>query len=108
MPRSVLVVDDDRLFCQALGDALAPEGIEVRSAHSTREARALWPEQYPVVILDNHLEGDSGLSLIPELEAGGGANVILCTAHPGLDNAVEALRLKLFDYLVKPVDLGVL
>jgi two-component system, NtrC family, response regulator AtoC len=106
MPGSILVIDDDRLFCEALGDALAPEGINVVSVHSVSEARALSSKGYGVVVLDNNLEDDSGLVLVPEFERNNHAtNIILCTAHPHLDNAVQALRLRLFDYHVKPVDL---
>ncbi|APR78306.1 Response regulator of zinc sigma-54-dependent two-component system [Minicystis rosea] len=107
--RRILVVDDDDLFCDALVDALAVEGITVVPAHSAHEARARATEGFPVVVIDNRIEGGDGLSLVPELiRAHPRVKVILCTGFPELDNAVAALRLGLFDYLSKPVDLAVL
>jgi DNA-binding NtrC family response regulator len=107
--RRVLVVDDDSLFCDALRDAFGREGLEVVTAGSVEAARELVSEGFPVVVLDNQLADGSGLSLVSELvRAHPRVKVILCTAHPGLDNAVEALRLGLFDYVTKPVDLAFL
>jgi DNA-binding NtrC family response regulator len=104
--RRVLVVDDDALFRDALADALGREEIEVTGACSVDEARARAPEGFPVVIVDNHIEGGDGLSIVPDLLlAHPRVKIILCTGYPELDNAVAALRLGLFDYLAKPVDL---
>ena len=105
----VLVVDDDALFCDALRDALACEGAEAVTALSVGAARELAAEGFAVAVVDNQLADGDGLSLVPELvRAHPRVKVILCTAHPGLDNAVAALRLGLFDYVAKPVDLPVL
>jgi DNA-binding NtrC family response regulator len=107
--RRVLIVDDDALFCDVVADALGREEIEVAAAHSVEDARARVAEAFPVVIVDNNLHGESGLTLVPELQrAHPRVKVLLCTAYPELDNAVAALRLGLFDYISKPVDLAVL
>jgi DNA-binding NtrC family response regulator len=107
--RRILVVDDDALFCDALRDAFAIEGVEVVAARGIEAARALAAEGFAVAVVDNHLADGDGLSLVPDLlRADPRARVILCTAFPGLDNAVAALRLGLFDYVTKPVDLAAL
>jgi DNA-binding NtrC family response regulator len=107
--RRLLVVDDDALFCDALRDAFALEGVEVVAAREIEAARRLAAEGFAVVVVDNHLADGDGLSLVPDfLRAEPRARVILCTAFPGLDNAVAALRLGLFDYVTKPVDLTAL
>jgi DNA-binding NtrC family response regulator len=107
--RRVLVVDDDALFCDALRDALAHDDVEVVAALSLAAARQLAPEGFPVVLVDNQLADGDGLSLVPELtRAHPRVKVILCTGFPGLDNAVAALRLGLFDYVTKPVELALL
>jgi DNA-binding NtrC family response regulator len=107
--RRLLVVDDDALFCDALRDAFAVEGVEVVAARGIEAARELAAQGFAVVVVDNHLADGDGLSLVPALlRADPRARVILCTAFPGLDTAVAALRLGIFDYVTKPVDLAAL
>ncbi len=109
MTRRVLLVDDDALFCDAVKDALAQEHFVVTAACSMEEARARAADGFPLAIVDNHLGDHDGLSIVPDLvRAHPRVKVILCTAYPELDNAVAALRLGLFDYLTKPVDLPTL
>jgi two-component system response regulator PilR (NtrC family) len=99
------MVDDDRLFCRALADALEVAGVALVVAHSVAAARARCGQGFSLAILDNDVDGENGLSLVPELtRANPEVRVILCTAFPALDNAVTALRLGLYDYFSKPVD----
>jgi DNA-binding NtrC family response regulator len=103
----ILMVDDDRFFCRLLCDELGRSGLEVAVEHTlagAREAaRKLLPE---VVLLDNQLPDGNGLTLVPELlRANEEIKVILITGFPSFDNAVDALRDRVHDYLTKPVDL---
>jgi DNA-binding NtrC family response regulator len=100
------MVDDDRFFCRLVRDELSRSGLEVAVEHSlagAREtARRLLPE---VVLLDNQLPDGDGLTLVPDLlRANEEAKVILITGFPSFDNAVDALRDGVHDYLTKPVD----
>jgi len=106
----ILVVDDDRFFCRLLHDELSRSGLNVVAEHTlagAREAaRRLLPE---VVLLDNQLPDGDGLALVPELlRANEETKVILITGFPSFDNAVDALRDGVHDYLTKPVDLEML
>ncbi|MGH7788082.1 MAG: sigma-54-dependent transcriptional regulator [Candidatus Binatia bacterium] len=105
MPRA-LVVDDDASSLTALGELIALEGFEVRTAAALGDARAAFGLETPdVLLLDLMLPDGSGLELLQEA-AGVGVAVVLITGHASVDTAVEALRLGATDYLTKPVDLG--
>jgi two-component system response regulator RegA len=61
----ILVVDDDKTFCQALSLALKRRGYQVLLAHDVeeglREARAFLPDR---VVVDLRMPGRSGLELV--------------------------------------------
>ena len=101
----LLIVDDDRLFAQTVRDYLEPEELEIEVAHDLASARRLSPELFDVVLLDNHLPDGQGLELVETMEGPDRPRILVLTAHPGLDNAVEALRKGIDDYLGKPIEL---
>jgi two-component system, response regulator RegA len=62
---SLLLVDDDDVFCQVLGRALEKRGYTVTVAHSVEQALPLAqtnPPEYAVV--DLKMDGASGLTLV--------------------------------------------
>ncbi len=62
-------------------------------------------EKPDVVILDYQLPDRTGLEVFREIhEASPRTPVILITAHGTADTAIEAMRLGVFDYLIKPLD----
>ena len=65
----VLVVDDTEAVRVLIRRVLARSGYQVDVAGSTREARALSPARYDVLLIDAHLGGESGTALIEELRA---------------------------------------
>lgn len=103
----LLVVDDDRVFCDAVRDSYAGTGVEVLLAHTGSEALALCPTRsIDVVLLDQRLPDAEGHALCPAILASNErTKIIFVTAHPSFDGAVQALRAGAFDYLSKPFDL---
>jgi DNA-binding NtrC family response regulator len=57
------------------------------------------------LLIDLTLPDGNGLDLARELLDVSSAHVILITGHASLDSAIEALRMRTFDYLTKPLDL---
>lgn len=101
----VLLVDDDQLFTRSIGDLLRLDGLDVLEAGSVAEARRLVPG-VDVMVLDNRLPDGQGLDLVRELhEKGWVPKILLVTANPGLENAIDALRHGIEDYLSKPIDI---
>lgn len=106
----VLVVDDDPLWTMAVTDYLRADGLECASASSRAEARPLLAAGPRLLILDQHLPDGPGLDLVeaPGMEGRSLCRVLVVTGHPRVEDAVQALRLGIDDYLTKPVSLEVL
>jgi two-component system response regulator AtoC len=108
MKRSVLVVDDERVFRVMAEEALAGEGFEVKTAATIARARAELENFTPdVIVLDRRLPDGDGLSLIETVRSEGSAGpiVLVVTAYGDVENAVQALRAGATDYLTKPIQL---
>ena len=99
------MVDDDRLFLDAIVDFLEPDALEIRCCDRLETARRLVDDGYDVLVLDRHLPDGDSFEWIQELRAADNrARIVMVTAQQGVDSAVEALRLRIDDYFTKPVD----
>ena len=105
--RTLLIVDDDQLFCRSVLAFFAKHPFSVAAAHSGEAARRWCAEhRAEVVLLDQKLPDGEGLSLCRELLDGcDQAKIIFITAYPSFDHAVQALRHGADDYLSKPLEL---
>jgi diguanylate cyclase (GGDEF)-like protein len=100
----VVVVDDDRLILELVGDALRGSA-RVECLRSAQEAlESLTREPADLVITDLTMPGMSGLELLERVRREHpGTDVALFTANASVESAVSALRLGAIDYLVKPI-----
>jgi DNA-binding NtrC family response regulator len=105
--RKILIVDDDRLFGDVLKDDLSSRNLEPTVLHSVADARRLCSKSaFDLVLLDNHLPDGSGLEVLPDiLSLNDRAKVIMITAFPNFNNAVQAIKNGAYDYISKPIDL---
>ncbi|MBI3172578.1 MAG: response regulator transcription factor [Chloroflexi bacterium] len=104
MKSNILVVDDEPVARQSLTDILKLEGYSVASApngHAAVEHVRTHPVD--LMIVDLRMPGMDGLEVVqvvnqisPETE------VILLTAFGSTETAIQALRLRIHDYLLKP------
>ena len=103
----ILVVDDHpntaSMLARALGQFQKP--VEVLTARSGQEALDIAGDGVvDVLITDFMMPGINGLELIEKLQGGREpAHIILITAYDSPGLAATAKRLKVNDYLVKPV-----
>jgi DNA-binding response OmpR family regulator len=104
MKSNILVVDDEPVARQSLTDILKLEGHNVASAPNG-QAAVEYVRTHPVdlMIVDLRMPGMDGLEVVqvvnqisPETE------VILLTAFGSTETAIQALRLRIHDYLLKP------
>ena len=105
-PFRALVLEDDPDSAEFLRIALGQHaGMHVDVVGVADEALArLARETYDVLVTDIQLPGRSGLSILSEVRALDLAlTVMVVTAYPTFDNALEALREAADDFLVKPV-----
>ncbi len=103
---SLLLVDDDDVFCQVLGRALEKRGYTVTVAHSVEQAMPLAqtnPPEYAVV--DLKMDGASGLTLVQALhELDPATRIVMLTGYASIATAVEAIKLGATQYLTKPAN----
>lgn len=105
--KTILIVDDDKFFSDVLRDDLSYRDLHVTVLHSITEALQLCSQKaFDIVLLDNHLPDGNGLSLIPNiLSFNDRTKIILITAFPSFNNAVQAIKDGAYDYISKPIDL---
>jgi DNA-binding NtrC family response regulator len=104
---SVLVIDDDAAFRDALAAELERLRFTVATAGSGDEAVPLLASMNPdVALLDLRLPGMSGLDLLKIIrERHPTTDVIVLTGHGSIDTAIESIRMGAFDYVGKPCPL---
>jgi two-component system response regulator PilR (NtrC family) len=103
----VLCVDDEADLRELLALTLTHMGLDVDTAESLAQARALLRSQhYGLCLTDMRLPDGSGLDLVRELANSDGPPVAVVTAFGSAENAVAALKGGAFDYLTKPLDLN--
>ena len=102
----LLLVDDDRVFCDVLGSALTKRGFSVRLAHDVEQGRAENRRRVPAyAIVDLQMPGPSGLELVAELcETDPDIKLVVLTGYASIATAVEAIKLGATHYLTKPTD----
>lgn len=100
-----LVLEDDADAADLLRIALTRSGMDVDVATTADEALAhLARRTYDVLVSDIQLPGRSGLQALPEVRRIDPLlPVMIVTAYPTFDHAVEALREAADEFLVKPV-----
>jgi DNA-binding NtrC family response regulator len=106
--KSVLIVDDDVLVTEALGDLLQARGYATRVATSVASAkRALDESDCDAILLDLYLPDGDGMDLLHRaLERAPAPQVMLMTARADVRGAVEAMRHGAADYIEKPFDVA--
>ena len=101
--RPLLLVHEPDV-CDTVGPGLARHGFRVRVAHTAAAGLAcatLDPPLFSVIAL--RLPDGSGLPLIPALRARRETmRIVVLTAYPSIETAVEAIKLGAIHYLVKP------
>lgn len=106
---TILLVDDDPSFLAALDRLLVQDGHQTRLASSGASALELagpGAGRVDLVIADLKLCRESGLPLLGELRRRDPRlPLILLSAAPDAASYLEALRLGVFEYLLKPLDL---
>ncbi len=107
---SVLLVDDEQGFLEAMSKRMAKRGLSVRMAPGGRQALAMLDEaESDVVVLDQKMPEMDGLATLGEIRARHpNVKVIMLTGHATVDSAISGIALGAFDYLVKPCDLDTL
>lgn len=103
--KRILLADDEPLYLNTTANLLRRAGYECSTAVDAYEAKAiLSKESIDLLIVDLNMPGNMELELLhegrrdfPEIP------MIVATGAPSLPSAIDSVRLKMADYLLKPV-----
>ena len=100
----VLIIDDEKSICEAFARLLEQEGFSTATANDPEEGRALAVEA-GMILLDLRLPGVENLSFLAELSKEHPRTpIVMVTAHGTVRTAVEAMKQRAYDFIVKPVE----
>lgn len=104
----LLVVEDDPDLRDTLVAALSRASFLVSSVGDGDAALALLAqEEFDIVLLDIRIPRKNGIQVLQAMRADGhDAEVIIVTGNAEIETAIDALKLKAFDYIVKPFRLA--
>ncbi len=102
----ILVVDDEEIVRYSLVNILTSHGYEVAGVSSAEDAlKKLYEDSFNLVLTDLLMEGMDGLELLENIKViSPRTMVIVITGYGSIKTAVQALRLGVYDYLLKPCD----
>jgi two-component system response regulator RegA len=104
--RSLLIVEDDKLFVARLARAMEARGFKVTTAETVADG-LMQVEQSPpaFAVVDMRLGDGNGLDVISALKRRrADARGIVLTGYGNIATAVNAVKLGAVDYLAKPAD----
>jgi putative PEP-CTERM system response regulator len=107
MKTKILIVEDDLNTLEGLAEILIQENFTVVKAKNGQEALSDFRKNnFDLVLMDYLLPDRDGLEVSeaiikqnPEIK------IIMMTAFGSVQNAVNAMKLGIYDYLTKPIDL---
>jgi two-component system response regulator RegA len=101
---ALLLVDDDEIYCEVLGDALKKRNYAVSIAHNLSDALQLAERMEPeYAVVDLRIGTESGLELVKQLaELDENTRIVMLTGYASVATAVESIKLGAIHYLTKP------
>ncbi|MDD2922005.1 MAG: response regulator transcription factor [Anaerolineales bacterium] len=101
----ILIIDDEAALRQSLARILQQAGFEVTTAENAEQGFSfIETANFDLIFMDLRMPGMAGLDALKLIHSSYPAlPVILFTAQPDLNSAVEALRNGATDYLLKPL-----
>src|SRR5512142_3421864 len=104
MKSNILVVDDEVVARQSLTDILKLEGYNAVSVPNGQAAiEHVRTHPIDLMIVDLRMPGMDGLEVVQVVnQASPDTEIVMLTAHGSTDSAIQALRLRIHDYLTKP------
>ena len=102
--KTILLVDDDEVFCATMARALTRLGFATITANNFEQAMAL-ADQADYAVIDLRIGEESGLNLIDQLHHRyPDLRMVILTGFSSIATAVEAIKLGAVHYLTKPAE----
>jgi len=106
--KNILIVDDELLIRDLLYDFFSEKNWIVSVSDSgDRALELLKTRRFDLALIDLKMPEIDGISLIKSIQARyPSISIVIITAFPSFESAVEALRLKIDDYITKPFNIN--
>jgi DNA-binding NtrC family response regulator len=106
--KSIIIIDDELLIRDLLYDFFADKDWDVSVFDSgIRALEAIKNRAFDVALVDIKMPETDGMAFIKRLkDFSPDMPVLLMTAFPSVETAVEALHLKIDDYIIKPFNIN--
>jgi two-component system response regulator AtoC len=106
MPKTILIVDDEKTIRWSLSEALEKE-YEIVTAENAEQGLKVFRERSPdLILLDMKLPDGNGLDFLGAVRSDDPAlPVIMMTAYGEVETAVEAMKGGAYDFILKPYSL---
>ena len=100
----ILIIDDLKEYASELEENLRLHGFSAEYVTNVEKGLVLLSKDtYDVVLLDNYIPGMSGLEALPKIkEISQTSQVIMITGHGSYQDAVKAMKIGAYDYVIKP------
>jgi DNA-binding NtrC family response regulator len=104
----ILAVDDELLIRDLLYDFFTTQGWDITVAESGQRAiDFLRNQSFDLVLTDLKMPDIDGMDLTGRIRHSyGSLPVIIMTGYPSLETALEAIRYKVDDYIIKPFNVN--
>ena len=104
---TVLLVDDEDRFREALSRQLSVRGFDVLSAANGESAlKMVHKNKVDVTILDQKMPGMDGTQTFNEIKKiDPSIEIIMLTGQATVGNALEIMKQGAFDYIMKPMNI---
>jgi PAS domain S-box-containing protein len=105
MPESILIVEDEGTFREAVRLTLLDAGYDVTEAADCREATDIFAGTRPdLVLLDLGIPGCDGMGLLRDMKSSRpDTPVIIVSGQTRIDAAIESFKAGAWDYVTKPI-----
>lgn len=104
--KSILIVDDDQVFREALVRAFIRREYHTSQAGTLAQAITQYDEHQPAyAVVDLRIGDESGLKVVEELvQRNADLRILILTGYASVATAVAAIKLGAVHYLSKPVE----
>lgn len=104
--QTILLIDDEEVYCEILARSLTRQGYVVTSASSIESAMEIVNTHFfDFSLIDLRLGDESGLALVKKIKTiSPNTRIVVLTGYASIATAVEAIKLGATQYLTKPSD----
>ncbi|HOH60200.1 MAG TPA: response regulator, partial [Candidatus Cloacimonadota bacterium] len=108
MEHRILLVDDDRLLREVIGEFLNLNGYQYDMAEDAEKALEQFePGKYDLALIDLVMPGMNGIELMQRFfELDADLFCLIMTGYPTIDSAYKSMVEGASDYIIKPFQLS--